>query len=186
MRANSYCSGGMAHLPDLVQQVKDNAISEENSRWERATGALFGPAHALVAAINEGLEHTGLQLGVVHTRPGRASRPGCKDTESRGDMVQPGDPKFSAYLEGKLNEFSRGRLQSLSAWTTDNGISEKEGTGSSQANKVAFDYNIDTMNAPKDHQQLNLVLYTHQMVSQSITEPTSHTNKTNCSFIRPV
>jgi hypothetical protein len=176
----------MSHLPDLVRQAKDNAISEEIAHWQNATGALLEPADALVTAINEGLEHAGLRLGIVQTGLRRTSRPECKDTESRGDMVQPGDPKFSAYLEGKLNEFSRGRLQSLSAWTTDNGISEKEGTGSSQANKVAFDYNIDTMNAPKDHQQLNLVLYTHQMVSQSITEPTSHTNKTNCSFIRPV
>ena len=169
----------MSHLPDLVQQAKDNAISEENTHWQKATEALLEPANVLVTAINDGLEHAGVQLGIVHARPRRGSGPGFKDTESQGDVVRPGDPKFRASLERKLNEFSRGRLQSLSAWTTDNGISEKEGTGSSQANKVAFDYNIDTMNAPKDHQQLNLVLYTHQMVSQSITEPTSHTNKTN-------
>ena len=165
----------MAHLPDLVQQVKDNAISEENSRWGRATGALFEPAHALVAAINEGLEHTGLQLGVVHTRPGRASRPGCKDTESRGDMAQPGDPNFSAYLESKLNEFSRDRLQSLSKWTSDNGILEKEQTGKR---------GIETTNAPKDHRQLNLILYTHQMVSQPLSALWAYADNHNHSFIQ--
>ena len=186
MRANSCHSGGMAHVPDLVQQVKDNAISEENARWQEATGALIEPAHALVTAINEGLEHAGLQLGVVHTRPGRASKPACKDSESRGDMVQAGDLKFSAYLEERLNEFSRGRLQSLSAWTSDIGIPNIEEIGTSQPDKLTASYETNTTNAPKDHQQLNLVLYTHQMVGQPIQVPRSHTNKVTRSFIRPV
>jgi hypothetical protein len=176
----------MSHLPDLVRQAKDNAISDENAHWQKATGALLEPANALVTAINEGLEHAGLRLGVVKTRLRHSSRPECRDTESRGDMVLPGDSKFSAYLEGKLNEFSRGRLQSLSAWTSDNSIPEKEETESSQPQKVTPNYNTDTMNAPRDHRQLNLVLYTHQMVSRPVTEPTSHTNKTNRSCIRLV
>lgn len=176
----------MSHLPDLVRQAKNNAISEEIDHWQNATGALLEPAGALATAVNEGLEHAGLRLGIVRTGLKRASRSGCNDTESRGDIVQPGDPNFAAYLEGKLNGFSRSRLQSLSAWTSDNSISEKEATGSSQPNKNGSDYKFDKTNAPKDHQQLNLVLYTHQMVSQPVTKPMSHTNKTNCSFIRPV
>lgn len=167
----------MAHLPDLVQQVKDNAISEENARWQESTGALIEPAQALVIAINEGLEHAGLQLGVLHTRTRRASRPGCKDTESRGDMVQPGDSKFSAHLEGKLNEFSRDRLQSLSAWTSDNGLPEKEETGK---------HGINTIDTPKDHRQLNLILYTHQMVSQPLPAWWAYTDNHNHSCIQLV
>src|SRR4051812_48430090 len=99
MTANRCHSGGMTHLPDLVQQSKDNATSVENTHWQEAMGALMDPAHALVIAINEGLEHAGLQLGVVPTRVRRSSMPGGKDTESQGDMIQPGDPKFSACLE---------------------------------------------------------------------------------------
>jgi len=168
----------MSHLPDLVQQAKDNAINEENVHWQEATGALLEPASALVTAINEGLEHAGLQVGVIHTRLRRGSRSGRKDTESLGDMVQPGDPKFSAYLEGKLNEFSSGRLQSLAAWTSDTGISGEE-IGSSQPSKLTPKYAID---APKDHRQLNLVLYTHQMVGQQSTPvPRSYTDNINRS-----
>lgn len=171
----------MAHLPDLVQQVKDNAISEENARWQESTGALIEPAHALVVAINEGLEHAGLQLGVVHKRLGHASKPACKDAESRGDMVQPGDPNFSAYLESKLNGFSLGRLQSLAAWTSNKDVSEKEGTGSSQLKEVTSNHDKDIDDTPKDHRQLNLVLYTHQMVSQSVLALRIYTDNHNRS-----
>jgi hypothetical protein len=174
----------MSHLPDLVQQAKDNAINEENAHWQEATGALLEPANALVTAINEGLEHAGLQLGLVHPRSKRTLRSGHKDTESQGDMVHPGDPKFSTYLEGKLNEFSRGRLQSLSAWTSGNGASEKEEKGSSRPSELIPEYAIDT---PKDHRQLNLVLYTHQMVGQQSTPvPRSYTDNINCSCTQRV
>ena len=179
MRANDSHSGGMSHLPDLVQQARVDAIEIEDAHWQKATDALVEPAHALVAAINEGLEHAELQLGVVHTR-------GRKDTESQGDMIRPGDPNFSAYLEAKLNEFSIGRLRSLSAWTSDYGIPEKEATATSQLNEVTPDHDMNKIDAPKDHRQLNLVLYTHQMVSQSIPAPRSYTNCSNRSFTQPV
>ena len=152
----------MSHLPDLVQKAKDNAIGVENAHWQEATRTLIEPAQALISAINEGLEHAGLQLGIVHARLGH------QDTESQGDMIRPGDRNFSAYLESKLNEFSLGRLRSLTAWTSDNESVEKQGTASSQLNEVAPDHDINKMDAPKDHRQLNLVLYTHQMVSQPI------------------
>lgn len=170
----------MSHLPDLIQKVKDNAIGVENAQWQESTGTLIEPAQALISAINEGLEHAGLQLGIVHARLGR------KDTESQGDMIRPGDPNFSAYLEGKLNEFSVSRLRSLSAWTSENDSVEKQGPASSQLNEVALDHDINKMDAPKDHRQLNLVLYTHQMVSQPIPAPQSHTNDNNHSSTQPV
>lgn len=170
----------MSHLPDLVQQASDNAIGSGNAHLQESTGALIEPASALVAAINEGLEHAGLQLGVVHTRLGR------KDTEFQGDMIRPGDPNFSAYLEAKLNEFSVARMRSLSAWTSNNGIAEKEGTATPQLNEVTPNHDINEMDAPKDHRELNLVLYTHQMVSQSISAPQSYTNHNNRSFTQPV
>lgn len=170
----------MSHLPDLVQKAKDNAIGVENAHWQEATGTLIEPAQALVSAINEGLEHVGLQLGIVHAQLGH------QDTESQGDMIRPGDANFPAYLEGKLNEFSLGRLKSLSAWTSGNDTVEKQGIASTQLNELAPDHDINNMDAPKDHRQLNLVLYTHQMVSQPIPAPQSHTNDNDHSFTQLV
>lgn len=166
----------MSHIPDLLQQVKESIrhartdpekggdrennthighvrtkiSGDEEALWRGATEALIEPAHALITAVNDGLEHAGLQLGIIHRRSKRGGERGNKDAESRGDMAQPGDPTFSAYLEGKLNEFSSGRLQSLSAWTVDNDISEDEKAGSETS---------------RNHRQLNVVLYIHQMVS---------------------
>jgi len=154
----------MSHLPDLLQQANQNVMDIEKSRWQEATGALVEPTHALVSAINEGLEHAGLQLGIIHARLAPGSRLGRKDAESQGDIIQPGDQKFSAYLQVKLDEFSRGRLQSLSAWTSDDDIARKEKPGFSQLNEAAFNYDNDTTDTSRDHRQLNLVLYTHQMV----------------------
>jgi hypothetical protein len=161
-RANNCRSGGLSHIPDLLQQANENVTDIGNAYWQEAIGALIEPAHSLVAAINEGLEHAGLQLGVIHTPLGHDFRPGSKDTEFRGDATQPGDPKFAAYLEGKMNEFAQGRLQSLSAWTSNNGNAGKVGKNFPQFTGDTLNDDLDT---PKDHRQLNLVLYTHQMVS---------------------
>lgn len=169
----------MSHLPDLLRQADEHDLHtspdprqhgdgierdetvespEKNagsgdSLWREATEALIEPAHALVRAVNEGLEHAGLQLGIIKRRLAPGSDSGSKDAEAQGDIVQPGDPKFSTYLEGKLNEFSRERLQSLSQWTSDK--------------RVSPDYDIDTPKTTQDSRRLNLILYTHQMVSKA-------------------
>lgn len=174
-------SGGMSHLPDLLKQLREssrnaNCYSEkvgdransthtghvrtENSNdgqdlWCGATEALIEPAHALITAVNDGLEHAGLQLGIIHRRFERGVGLKNKDAESRGSMTQPGDPAFSAYLEQKLNEFSHGRLQSLSAWTAENEFSEDEEAGSEK---------------PSNYRQLNLILYIQQMVSETLRQ----------------
>lgn len=167
----------MSHIPDLLRQVEESIrhahtdpdkggdranithtgpartkiSGDEETLWRGATEALIEPAHSLITAVNDGLEHAGLQLGIIHRRFEHGGEPGDKDAESRGDMRQPGDQAFSAYLEEKLDEFSRGRLQSLTAWTADNEFSEDEEASSETSKK---------------HRQLNLILYIHQMVSE--------------------
>jgi hypothetical protein len=163
----------MSHLPDLLQQANEDVTEASKARWQESTGALIEPADALVIAINDGLEHAGLQLGIIHTRLGPDLRPGSKDTESRGDMIQPGDPKFSSYLKDKLDEFSLGRLQSLSAWTSGGVVTGKDAIGLSQLNGDSPNADVNT---PKDHRQLNLILYTHQMVITTLLALRSNTD----------
>ena len=179
----------MSHIPDLLQQVKESTrhahndsekggdrannthtghvrtkiSGDDEALWRGATEALIEPAHALITAVNDGLEHAGLQLGIIHKHRERGDKSGHKDEESQGGMIQPGDPKFSTYLEEKLNEFSHGRLQSLSAWTMDNRISEEKESHT----RNSAGHNFGETETPRDHQQLNLVLYIHQMVSET-------------------
>jgi hypothetical protein len=201
----------MAHLPDLLQQLQESIVNaspdtekheyhtgslytagapvykarNEHALWHEAMDALIEPANALVLAINDGLEHAGLQLGIIHRRPKRGVGPGQKDAESRAGIVQPGTPGYSALLEEKLNEFSRGRLQSLSAWAVDNGDSQWQEAGSPRSDESFLDPDVGATETPTNHQQLNLILYIHQMVSQTLLAPQDHTDNINHSFTRP-
>jgi hypothetical protein len=185
----------MSHTPDLLQQLeeslqnasrdkeKDEHYTEihhtagasthnarnEHTLWYEAIEALIEPANTLVLAINDGLEHAGLQLGIINRRPERGAGSGPKDVESRSGIVQPGTPGYSAFLEDKLNEFSRGRLQSLSAWTADNGDSQGQNLGSPTSDEGFLDQDVRATEIPTNHRQLNIVLYIHQMVSRTFT-----------------
>jgi hypothetical protein len=201
----------MSHLPDLLQQLQasiENAgpdtekhehhteglytagapvykARNEHALWHEAMDALIEPANALVLAINDGLEHAGLQLGIMNRLSDRGAGFEHKDAESRAGIVQPGTPGYSAFLEEKLNEFSSGRLQSLSAWTVDNGDSQGQKLGSPRSDEGFLDQDVGATETPTNHRQLNLVLYIHQMVSRTLLALQDHTDSIRHSFTRP-
>ncbi|KAK4546746.1 hypothetical protein LTR36_001478 [Oleoguttula mirabilis] len=137
--------GGMSHIPDILQRIEedggweplgfghhterkmnlDAASSSEMSKnieyhesiWRAAVGALIEPATTLIEAVNDGLEHAGLQLEII-PRPGTKNflrwMPGAQrndktDADAKGEVIAPGDSRFSQLLEDKLNEFSVSR-----------------------------------------------------------------------------
>lgn len=189
----------MSHLPDLMQQITENTwyASPDTTRniasssaknagnkvalWREATEALIMPMHSLIAAINDGLEHAGLQLGLIRRR----AQSGHKDAESHGGTTQPGDSTFSAYLEEKLNDFSRGRLQSLSAWTIDNDISQGQEPGFLPKGGGFDGHDVGDTETPTNYRQLNLILYIHQMVSWTLLMSCSYADIMHRSSIRP-
>jgi hypothetical protein len=201
----------MSHLPDLLQQLQEsieNASPDtekhehhteglyaagapvykahnEHTLWHEAIDALIEPANALVLAITDGLEHAGLQLGIIHSRRERGVGSEQKDVESRAGIVQPGTPGYSAFLEDKLNEFSCGRLQSLSAWTMDNGNFQGQGLGSSRSDEGFLDQDVGATETPTNHRQLNLVLYIHQMVSRILLALRGHTDSIHRRSTQP-
>jgi hypothetical protein len=201
----------MSHLPDLLQQLQESIqmaspdtekhehcteglytagtttyeAHNESTLWHEAIEALIEPANALVLAINDGLEHAGLQLGIIHRRSERGVSFGHKDGESRAGIVQPGTLGYSAFLEQKLNDFSRGRMQSLSAWTVDNGDSQGQELGSPLSGEGFLDRDVGATETPTNHRQLNLVLYIHQMVSRTLLALQDHTDGIHHSFTRP-
>ncbi|KAK6394230.1 hypothetical protein LTR65_002076 [Meristemomyces frigidus] len=94
-------------------------------------GALIEPATTLIEAVNDGLEHAGLQLEII-PRPGTKNflrwMPGAQrndktDADAKGEVIAPGDSRFSQLLEDKLNEFSVSRSVSLAAWVGGEGLS---------------------------------------------------------------
>jgi hypothetical protein len=166
----------MSHLPDLLRATQGDDLRSDpatddpsqpvetgNVIWRSAVAALIEPASTLIEALKDGMEHAGLQLEVIHETKaanGASKAQHQHDTESTGDMISPGDPKFSSYLESKLDEFWNTRLASLSRLTKDNGRGWQE-------KARMLDGHIDGITIGQDgahDKQLHLILYIHQMV----------------------
>jgi hypothetical protein len=150
---------------DTRNRVKalSQSVETGNALWRLAVVALIEPASTLIEALKDGMEHAGMQLGVIHKT--KAANRGSKaqhqhDTESTGDMIFPGDPKFSSYLESKLDEFWNTRLVSLAKWTKDN-----DRVGQEKARMLDGDIDKITIEQDGAHDKpLHLILYIHQMV----------------------
>lgn len=180
--ANLWRSGGISHLPDLLQQLREDisqarvdakkqgslpndtnaikhsfgALDSTDAAWRQAVQALTEPSQNLVAVVNEGLEHAGLQLGIID-KP-KAHK--VTDAESQGGLKRPGDLGFTARLERGVADFAQSRLKSLTPWTAISNLPRHE--INPQRNDV--DNAAYPQKSPSDRRQLNLILYTHSMV----------------------
>jgi hypothetical protein len=162
---------------------KSEAPREKNQEeyeiiWQSSIGALAGPATSMLEAMIDGLEHLGLQLEII-PRPGTktyfnwvpgAKKTGKADVEAEGKKIKPGDPGFSTVLEEVMNEFSKRRVESLTAWSESKGLSaiqlkKLQTLGEHDMGKDPADAHVI-----RDHQQLYLILYTQHMVSKKPTK----------------
>ncbi|CZR56399.1 uncharacterized protein PAC_06287 [Phialocephala subalpina] len=189
--------GGMANLPDILKRIghdggwvpsdfesmakfedKTPHKSQEYGQdvyetvWKECIGALIEPASSVIQAMQDGLEHAGLQLEII-PRPGTKNflnwMPGAKrtketDREAEGQTLRPGDPNFAKLLEDKLFEFSQGRAEALNSWAESKGLSEAQ-LQHLQA-LPEFDTNEDSTegHVRRDRQQLYLILYIQHML----------------------
>lgn len=151
---------------------------EYNRIWQNSIGALIEPATAVIEAMCDGLEHAGLQLEII-PRPGtkRFSNwmPGVKrsektDREAEGEIIKPGHPEFSRLLEEKLTEFSKGRVEALTAWANNKGLSAEQMKILHAQSEADADYDATDGFLQRDRQQLYLLLYVQHMVSRSILQ----------------
>ncbi|KAI0532929.1 hypothetical protein GGR58DRAFT_141395 [Xylaria digitata] len=101
--------------------------NEDKRVWNEVMKQLHEPFEKLSIAIDEGLSHAGMLLEIL-PRP-RASKKGNAegsamdaDVESRGDLIQPGDPGFTDVLRSKIKCFHGMRSTVLRAWAKEKGI----------------------------------------------------------------
>ncbi|KAF4954349.1 hypothetical protein FSARC_12162 [Fusarium sarcochroum] len=183
--------GGMSHLPDILKRIEENggwapfetqvekapadkarSFQEYEAIWQNAVGCLVEPASDLVKAVNDGLEHAGLQLEII-PRPGakgfiprilgaKGNKP--VDTESKGDGFEAGSPGFSKVLEEKLNNFSKNRVASLNAWVENDRLAQNLNTDLHKSNEGSADERHSPEILHRDRQQLYLLLYMQQML----------------------
>lgn len=140
--------------------------------WHDSIGELVEPASALIEAMNDGLEHAGLQLEII-PRPGTKNyfdwMPGAQrtkqtDLEAERTTSKPGSQDFSRILKAQLIDFETRRLESLAAWANGKG-SPASTPNLHNLGEFNGDEDLAAGNMPRDRQQLYLILYVQHMVS---------------------
>ncbi|TGJ80791.1 hypothetical protein E0Z10_g7977 [Xylaria hypoxylon] len=103
--------------------------NEDKRVWNEVMKQLHEPFEKLSNAIDEGLSHSGMLLEIL-PRPkapkkGKSNADGSAmdaDVESRGDLVQPGDPGFAEALRAKIQCFRNIRSSILRTWAKEKGL----------------------------------------------------------------
>ncbi|KAI8625652.1 hypothetical protein F5Y19DRAFT_262256 [Xylariaceae sp. FL1651] len=109
-------------LEVLAEKNQDKRV------WNEVMKELHEPFEQLSVAIDEGLQHAGMLLEIL-PRPkaqkskGSANRPSADaDVESKGDLIQPGEPGFAEALKGKIQSFRDTRGAILRTWANEKGL----------------------------------------------------------------
>lgn len=188
----------MVNLPDILRRIadcggwnpsdfeskmEDSRVTMEGPQghgqdkyevvWQNAIRALIEPATSIIEAMNDGLEHAGLQLEII-PRPGTkqcfnwiagGKRSDQTDLEADGGTIEPGNAEFSKILEHKLAEFSKRRVEALTAWANSDGLSAAQFENLQAPDELDIDEGLVNGHMRRDHQQLYLILYIQHMVS---------------------
>lgn len=187
----------MAHLPDIFNRIAgnggwdscdfDSPEQDVESRgqnryeyekiWQSCMDSFLQPAVSIIEAMNEGLEHAGHQLQIIPT-PGKehhfkwfsgTGKSKSADIESDGDVIKPGDPRFSRALEQKLADFVSSKKEYLDAWANSRGLTGEQLQKMQTLDEFDEDRGKAPVNnhIPRDRQQLYLLLYMQHMVSEN-------------------
>ncbi|KAI2642921.1 hypothetical protein GGS21DRAFT_198709 [Xylaria nigripes] len=110
-------------LDVLAEKIEDKRV------WNEVMKQLHHPFEELSVAISEGLQHAGMLLEIL-PRPKSSKKGGNQadssttqlDVESKGNLIQPGDPGFAEALKAKIKSFSSSRGVILYAWAKETGL----------------------------------------------------------------
>ncbi|KAI0099629.1 hypothetical protein GGR51DRAFT_392419 [Nemania sp. FL0031] len=134
--------------------------NEDKRVWNEVMKQLHEPFEKLSTALDEGLQHAGMLLEIL-PRPkasamSKNNANGPTDVESKGDLVQPGDPGFAEALKGKIKSFHDVRDTILRAWAIEKGLLTDDAS-LDEINNVSFSQ-IDARHF-RDQEQLYVLLY---------------------------
>ncbi|KAF2873852.1 hypothetical protein BDV95DRAFT_488880 [Massariosphaeria phaeospora] len=166
---------GLGSLMDLFERLaeihqfdtdnQDAHGTEANSSrnkavndWNDIMKLTHEPFATIIEAMDGGLEHVLLRLQFV--KPAKKQKAGTSDTEAKGDIIQPGDKGFAAYLETQADAFYQSKATTLRQWIESKG-GKMDGTmfhepnGSSPAELDL----APIKTRQRNHRQLYMVLY---------------------------
>ncbi|KAI1124338.1 hypothetical protein F5Y10DRAFT_31356 [Nemania abortiva] len=144
-------------LEILAEKMEDKRV------WNEVMKQLHEPFEKLSTAIDEGLQHAGMLLELLprpktstknknHTNGSAMNA----DVESKGDLIQPGDPGFAEVLKAKVKSFHDVRGTILRAWAIEKGLLTDDAS-LDEINNVSFSQ-TDARHF-RDQEQLYVLLY---------------------------
>ena len=103
-----------------ADSMKERAVHD----WNHLAKLMHEPIASLTQTMDEALQHTLLKLQFIN--PPKKSKSGMdlaeRDVEAKGDVVQPGDPAFSQYVDAKIQEFEATKQPLLRKWCKLEGV----------------------------------------------------------------
>ncbi|KAH8725865.1 hypothetical protein GQ44DRAFT_680675 [Phaeosphaeriaceae sp. PMI808] len=99
------------------EEQRKKAVSE----WNEIFQHLHEPFHEIFQALDDGLTHVLLKLGLV-SPPKKKKGEQKDDEEAKGDSIKPGDVGFAAHLEKQASIFFSKKEPALRHWAKIKGI----------------------------------------------------------------
>ncbi|KAI0874439.1 hypothetical protein GGS24DRAFT_346831 [Hypoxylon argillaceum] len=137
--------------------------NEDKRVWNEVMKQLHEPFEKLSDAIDEGLQHAGMLLEILpRPKASEKSKSNAQgsamsaDVESKGDLIQPGDPGFAEALKGRIKSFHHVRGTILRAWAQEKGLLA-ENASLDEVHNVSFSQ-TDARHC-RDQEQLYVLLY---------------------------
>jgi len=140
---------------------EDVEVKEAERRvWNVLMQQLHEPFAILSEAIEQGLEHAGIQLELLPRPKEKADAATNPDVEAQGEQARPGDAGFAKVIDDKVKRFTSTKSEILRVWARERGLAAEEETtaGAKPADKTAED-------REREHSQLYVLLYMEQLVS---------------------
>ncbi|KAI9758725.1 MAG: hypothetical protein M4579_002900 [Chaenotheca gracillima] len=156
---------------DPEDDARRTARQQERDQWNHIMQSLHGPLDSITQAIDEGLDHVAIRLELApkaKTKPdskldganGVSTTDADADVEAKGNTVKPGNDKFAAYLQGKIDEFFAVRATSVQEWCKMKGLDEPPNDDGSSSVEDAAEHE-------RNRRQLYLILYMEHLVNCS-------------------
>ncbi|KAF2794293.1 hypothetical protein K505DRAFT_304300 [Melanomma pulvis-pyrius CBS 109.77] len=119
--SNQWGEDGSENTNAESVKMRQKAVSD----WNEIMKSVHEPFATIIQAMDGGLDHALLRLQFIKPPKKRKAASGT-DPEEIGDLVQPGETGFVAYLEKQSDSFYQGKETTLRHWIESKGVKLRE------------------------------------------------------------
>lgn len=150
---------------DVDGDAPEEVVAEKEKEkyvWNKVMKQMHEPFEILSEALDQGLEHAGICLGLL-PKPKNGSPKGGKSAPDHprvdieaGEGPKPGDRGFTEVLGGKVDAFHSKKGELLRTWIREKGFDLSEDNA-----------NASRLPSERDQVQLNVILYMENLMHAS-------------------